>query len=170
MANKKKVIGWLVAIFVVFPIVIGVFGSTLSSNDGENASSEIVCEMANPSDVETISSGMSEKTYSLGRAFQASLTEDQISELTDIFPSYTSPVVIAAEIIGVGETAYSGMWAIQKVTDSGSLRVTALNDDARKYSLWGQASADGSPAAQLRDKLLEFGSKTNALACLVDKD
>lgn len=166
MASKKRVLGWLVAIFVGLPILVGVFGSILSSNELDSAKSRVNCEMASPEDVETLGGGMSENTYTLGKAFQASLTEDEISELRSIFPSYTNPTIIAAEIVGVGEDSLSGLWAIQKVTDSGSLRVTALNADARKYSLWGQASADGSAAAQLRDKLLKFGNNTNALSCL----
>jgi hypothetical protein len=171
MAKKgRRILFWLFIIFVGFPILLAIIGSflTTSDNTDENETQQsqaIVCKSATQVDIDNISSGMSEKAYSVNSGFASTLPKSEIEKITNIFPSYTNPRIIAAKIEGIPDSSPTGLWAIQQVTDSGSLRITALNSTAREYSVWGSAASDGSAAAQLRDQLLDSAVSINITQC-----
>ena len=102
----------------------------------------------------------------MNSGFVSTLPKNEIEKITNIFPSYTNPRIIAAKVEGISGSSPTGLWAIQQVTDSGSLRITALNSTAREYSVWGSASSDGSAAAQLRDQLLDSADSIKISQCL----
>ena len=172
MAKKgRKILFWLFIIFVGLPIVLAIIGSflTTTENTDENESQQsqaITCKTATQVDLENISSGMSKKAYSVNSGFASTLPKNEIEKITNIFPSYTNPRIIAAKVEGISDSSPTGLWAIQQVTDSGSLRITALNSTAREYSVWGSASSDGSAAAQLRDQLLDSADSIKISQCL----
>jgi uncharacterized membrane protein len=172
MAKKgKKILLWLLIIFVGFPILLVILGTflttTVSNEEGEAQQSQaITCETASQEDIENISSGMSDESYSVTSGFASTLPKSEIEKITSIFPSYTNPRIVAAQVVGVSDSSPTGLWAIQQVTDSGSLRITALNSAAREYSVWGSAANDGSAAAQLRDQLLESAESIKLTQCL----
>lgn len=172
MAKKgKRILLWLLIIFVGFPILLVIIGSflttTVSTEEGKTQQSQaITCEAASQEDIKNISSGMSDESYSVTSGFASTLPKSEIEKITSIFPSYTNPRIVAAQVVGVLDSSPTGLWAIQQVSDSGSLRITALNSAAREYSVWGSAANDGSAAAQLRDQLLESAKSLKLTQCL----
>jgi hypothetical protein len=164
MATKgKRILLWLIVVFVGFPVLLGVVG-VFAGGETENAVDD--CTVASQEDIENISTGMSDKSLSVGSGFVSQLTTQDIEKVTEIFPSYTNPRIIGAPIIGVDGVNPVGLWAIQDIGTSGTLRITALNDDARKYSVWGSVASDGSPADNLRKQLLVSSENTNLKGCL----
>lgn len=167
MASKsRKIIHWLLIVFVGVPLFFGLVGYFIGGEQENNQSKTAICESATQEDLENISSGMSDETYSVSSGFVSSLPQGEIDKVTKIFPSYSNPRIVAAYIDGVTDSKPIGLWAIQQVTDSGSLRITALNSSARDFSVWGSAANEGSAAAQLRDQLLASSELTNVAACV----
>ena len=180
--KRKKILLWLLITFVAFNLfaLIGSFltttdnagdsetpqSQTVTGDNDEQQSQAITCESATQEDIDNISSGMSDESYSVTSGFTSTLPQSEIEKITDIFPSYTNPRIVAAKVEGISGSSPTGLWAIQQVTDSGSLRITALNSTAREYSVWGSASSDGSAAAQLRDQLLESAESIKISGCI----
>ncbi len=183
MATKgKKILLWLFIIFVALNLLVLV-GSFLATTDDsgdtkvqenqivteekDNQQSQaITCETASKKDLKNISSGMSDEAYSVSSGFASTLPKSEIVKITNIFPSYTNPRIVAAKVEGISDSSPTGLWAIQQVTDDGSVRITALNSAAREYSVWGSAAADGSAAAKLRDQLLDSAETIKISECL----
>jgi hypothetical protein len=163
-SKSKKIVLWLITIFVGVPIFFGFIGLLMGTDETQQTLTSD-CQVALQEDIDNISSGMTDKAYSVSNGFTANLSEEEIQRIADIFPSYTNPRIIAATIEGASEETPVGIWAIQQVTDNGSIRITSLNSPAREYSVWGSAANEGSPAAQLRDQLLSAAKTTNVESC-----
>jgi hypothetical protein len=183
--TKAEIIVGTVLLFGLIGFVNNFIGSTskVETNQVQEAKPEVEstqeeimkCQSALKEDIDNINSGMSRSNYSVSNAFMDNLEDSEISEIQSIFPSYSSPIIIAGRIEGgsidyvKGSEAQAdyviGIWAIQK-SDAGGARITALDLNARNYSEWGSAASDDSPAAKLREKLYEFSLNTNALPCL----
>lgn len=169
MASKsRKIILWLLIVFIGVPIFFGLVGSLMGGGQEGDKSTAASCESASQEDIENISSGMSDESYSVNAGFVSSLPQDEIDKVTNILPSYTDPRIVAAYIEGVSDSKPIGLWAIQQVTDSGTLRITALNSSARDFSVWGSAANEGSAAALLRDQLLDSAESTNVAECVAN--
>ncbi len=165
MASKsKRFFLWFVFLFIGIPLFFAIIGFLMGGSEDELKSAS-QCQIAQIEDIENISSGMTEDGLSIESGYVATLPEKEIDAITAIFPSYTNPRIVSAVVQGVPSSKPIGLWAIQQVTDSGSLRITALNSVAREFSVWGSAANDGSAAAQLRDQLLESSKSTNAESC-----
>ena len=159
----------LLSIFVFFPILVtvivsvaGVGSETSVSSSTKVTPTKQVCESTPREMLDSIESGMISTKYKLMGLGQVSLTSNQNAELTAISPGWDKNYVIAANISGGNlSSPVIGLWG--KSGNSGGL--FALNDSALKYSEWGTAANDGSPAYQIRLKLLRFGTAQGALEC-----
>lgn len=169
MSKGKKIMWTLLSIFVFFPILITVIisvavdgGETSVSTSTKVIPTEQVCESTEKEMLDSIESGMVSSKYKIAGLGQVTLTAEQNAELTAISPGWDKNYVIAANISG-GElkSPEIGLWG--KSGNTGGL--FALNDSALKYSEWGTAASDGSPAYQIRLKLLRFGTAQGALEC-----
>jgi uncharacterized membrane protein len=84
MAKKReKILLWLLIIFVGFPILLVILGTflttTVSNEEGEAQQSQaITCETASQEDIENISSGMSDESYSVTSGFASTLPKSEI--------------------------------------------------------------------------------------------
>lgn len=169
MSRGKKIMWSLLSIFLFFPILVTVIVSVAGGGSETSVSSATkvtpakqVCESTPKEMLDSIESGMISTKYKLMGLGQVSLTSDQNAELTSISPGWDKNYVIAANISGGNlSTSVIGLWG--KSGNSGGL--FALNDSALKYSEWGTAANDGSPAYQIRLKLLRFGTAQGALEC-----
>jgi hypothetical protein len=169
MSRGKKIMWSLLSIFLFFPILVTVIVSVAGGGSETSVSSATkvtpvkqVCESTPKEMLDSIESGMISTKYKLMGLGQVSLTSDQNAELTSISPGWDKNYVIAANISGGSlSTPVIGLWG--KSGNSGGL--FALNDSALKYSEWGTAANDGSPAYQIRLKLLRFGTAQGALEC-----
>ena len=168
MSKGKKIMWALLSIFVFVPILLvvivsvaGVGGeSTVSSTKAGPAKQ--TCETTTQEMLDSIESGMISSEYKITGLGQVYLTAEQNAELTSISPGWDKNYVIAANISGGNLAAPEiGLWG--KSGNSGGL--FALNESALKYSEWGTAASDGSPAYQIRLKLLRFGTAQGALQC-----
>lgn len=169
MSKGKKIMWAILSIFVFFPIlftvivsIAGVGDNAISSSKTKVASVKQVCTSTTKDMLNDIESGMISTKYKIAGLGQVSLTSEQNSELTAISPGWDKNIVIAANISGGAlTTPVLGLWG--KSGNTGGL--FALNDNALKYSEWGTAANDGSPAYQIRLKLLRFGTAQGALEC-----
>ncbi|CAB4975783.1 unannotated protein [freshwater metagenome] len=168
MSKGKKIMWSLLSIFVFFPILITVIVSVAGVGGETTVSSTKVtpakqtCESTTKEMLDSIESGMISSKYKIAGLGQVSLTAEQNAELTAISPGWDKNYVIAANISGGNlATPEIGLWG--KSGNTGGL--FALNDSALKYSDWGTAANDGSPAYQIRLKLLRFGTAQGALQC-----
>ena len=169
MSKGKKIMWSLLSIFVFFPIlftvivsIAGVDDDATTSSAAKVTSTKQVCESTTKEMLDNIESGMISTKYKISGLGQVTLTSEQNSELTAISPGWDKNIVVAANITG-GDLASPviGLWG--KSGNTGGL--FALNDNALKYSEWGTAANDGSPAYQIRLKLLRFGTAQGALEC-----
>ena len=71
--------------------------------------------------------------------------------------------VLAAEIQGVG-AGQVGTWAVGTLDGGGP--VFALDDNAQRYSEWGAAAREGSPADQQRDTIAARSETAAARRCV----
>lgn len=169
MSKGKKVMWALLSVFVFFPILVAVIASiagvsteSTSANSTKNASTMHMCTPTSKQMLDDIESGMISSKYRIEGLGQVSLTKEQNAELTSISPGWDKNYVIAANIVGGDLNApLIGLWG--KSGNTGGL--FALNENALKYSEWGTAASDGSPAFQIRLKLLRFGVDQGALQC-----
>jgi hypothetical protein len=169
MSKGKKIMWALLSIFIFFPILVtvivsvaGVGSETSVSSSTKVTPTKQVCEPTPKEMLDSIESGMISSKYKIAGLGQVFLTADQNAELTAISPGWDKNYVIAANITGGNlATPEIGLWG--KSGNTGGL--FALNDSALKYSEWGTAANDGSPAYQIRLKLLRFGTAQGALEC-----
>lgn len=169
-SKSKKIIGWLVGIFFVFPvaltILVSIFSSTESSNENIEMASPI-CIKATSEDLKNLEEGLTESSFSLNNGFEGKFGLDEISEIMSIFPSYTNPRVVAAQIDRPGEISVIGLWGIQDF-DYG-WKILALNKEARAYSVQGADVEDDSASGRVRNKMLELSYNTLVLDCANSK-
>lgn len=169
MSSKRKIIWALVAIFVIVPVLMGILGSLFGDTSGSEDSSPNVesvkksaCVKIPDGEIENVQSGMISQKYVLKGLGAVNLTDSNNEEIKGILPKWDTGFVIAAEISGKDlSTPVIGMWGRQG--NAGLL--FALNEEALKYSEWGTAINEGSPAYQVRLKLLRFGSELGVLNC-----
>ena len=137
-----------------------------ASND--SASEQVVettltCTEATTEDLDFLTEGLADKSLSLTKAFKSYFNASDRKEIKDIFPTFTNPYVVAAEINGASEGSTIGLWSIQKF-DFGGL-VFALNENAKTYSIFGSDVTDDSLSGRTRAKIFELSSNTSALEC-----
>ena len=169
MSNKRKIFWSLVTIFLIVPVFMGIlgslFGDTAGSEDTTSKGESVkksACVKIPDGEVENIQSGMISQKYVLKGLGAVNLTDANNEEIKAILPKWDTGYVIAAEISGKDlSTPVIGMWGRQG--NAGLL--FALNDEALKYSEWGTAINEGSPAYQVRLKLLRFGTELGVLNC-----
>ena len=172
--RSKKIIGWLVGVFVIFPLVISILvtvfapsdvTSSSSSNSGDQSTEVTLqnCVQASSEDLKNLTDGLTDKSYSLVNAFKSDFVAEDINQIKVIFPSYISPRVVAAEIKGVMESSNIGLWGIQEY-DYG-WRILALNEVAKRYSTHGVDIQDDSASGRVRSKILELSPNTSASEC-----
>jgi hypothetical protein len=165
-SKSKKIVGWLVGIFLVFPFALTVLISIFSSSEGNNENIEMaspICVKANSEDLKNLKEGLTDKSLSLSNGFVGEFAANDIEDIKAIFPTYTSPRVVAAQIDGPSEGSVIGLWGIQDF-DYG-WRILALNKEARAYSVQGVDVDDDSASGQVRNKMLELSSNTSVLDC-----
>jgi len=150
-------------------IIISALGNMFSPS--ENAVVvEKICTPAPNKYLSDISSGMINDSLTVTDGFTSNLSSKQIDELMKILPSYISPTIIAAKIRGESITSDTvvGTWAIQEL--SGAKRITALDSNAKRYSIWGSETSNDSAAGKLRSLLLQFSQTTNVKQCAFKVD
>jgi hypothetical protein len=169
MSNKRKIFWVLVTIFLIVPLFMGILGSLFGDTSGSEVTTskvesvtESACVNIPDGEIENIQSGMISQKYVLKGLGAVNLTDSNNGEIKAILPKWDTGYVIAAEISGKElSTPVIGMWGRQG--NAGLL--FALNDEALKYSEWGTAINEGSPAYQVRLKLLRFGTELGVLNC-----
>lgn len=145
-------------------IIIYTLGNVFSSSETAVVV-EKICTPAPNKYLSDISSGMINDSLTVTDGFTSNLSSKQIDELMKILPSYISPTIIAAKIRGESITSDTvvGTWAIQEL--SGAKRITALDSNAKRYSIWGSETSNDSAAGKLRSLLLQFSQTTNVKQC-----
>lgn len=154
-----------VFIFVVI-VVIGnavVGGNSDTESNQVAAETAVTCTEATSEDLDFLAEGLTDKSLSLTNAFKSYFNVNDRKEIKDIFPTFTNPYVVAAEINGAAEGSTIGLWSIQKF-DFGAL-VFALNENAKTYSIYGSDITDDSMSGRTRAKILELSSNSSALEC-----
>ena len=169
MSRGKKIMWILLSVFFIFPILVAVLVTFAGGGDDTSSTSSTTTTVAKetcaPADqvmLDNIESGMISNKYKIEGLGQVDLTTEQNAQLTALSPGWDMNYVIAANI--TGGTLVSpeiGLWG--KSGNTGAL--FALNESALKYSEWGTMASDGSPAYQIRLKLLRFGTEQGALEC-----
>jgi hypothetical protein len=164
---NSKVKKWLLGLFLVFfvlPILLAVLGSLFSSESEVSENAATRCVLATEEDMNNIKEGLTRSSLALAEGFAANFSEDDISQITAVFPTFTSPRVVGAQIEGSGSESDIGLWGIQDF-DYG-WRILALNDVAREYSNHGVDIDDNSASGRVRSKMLELSVNTNVFDCL----
>jgi hypothetical protein len=140
--------------------------SSCSSSSTEESSSAVIqpCQSASDEDLANINDGMISAKYRVESGFTAEFNAEDIETIKQVFPSYVSPKVFAANIPGEGGELVVGLWGIQKF-DFG-WRITALNDQTKKYSNLGADITEGSATGRVNAVMLELSANTNVTSCL----
>ena len=142
-----------------------LLSSCSSSSIEESGSAPIkTCQAASEEDLANINEGMISSKYKVASGFTADFSADDIEAIKQVFPSYVSPKVFAANIPGDNGESVVGLWGIQKF-DFG-WRITALNDQTKKYSILGADITEGSATGRVNAVMLELSANTNVIACL----
>ena len=154
--------------FLILPTVLAcifVMSACSSSSIEESGSAPIkTCQAASEEDLTNINEGMISSKYKVASGFTADFSADDIEAIKQVFPSYVSPKVFAANIPGDNGESVVGLWGIQKL-DFG-WRITALNKQTQEFSLYGVEAAEGSASARVNAVMLELSVNTNVLSCL----
>jgi hypothetical protein len=163
---KKKLILILVSIFIVFPILLGVLGSMMQGSESEDSSSAAIqpCQSASNEDLTNINDGMIDTKFQVQSGFTADFNTDDIEAIKQVFPTYTSPKVFAANIPGKEGESVIGLWGIQKF-DYG-WRITALNKETMTFSNLGADITESSATGRVNAIMLKLSVNTNVISCL----
>ena len=102
--------------------------------------------------------------YQVASGVTADFSAEDTEAIKQVFPSYVSPRVLAAKIPGDNGESVVGLWGIQKF-DYG-WRITALNDQTKKFSNLGADISDSSATGRVNAVMLELSANTNVLSCL----
>jgi hypothetical protein len=160
----KKNLGILVVAIVTASLLL----SACSSSSSEETSSPVIqpCQSASEEDLANINAGMVSTKYKVESGFTADFNAEDIEAIRQVFPTYTSPKVFAANIPGKDGKSVLGLWGIQKF-DYG-WRITALNQETKKYSNLGADITENSATGRVNAVMLELSVNTNAISCLQD--
>lgn len=160
----KKNLGILVTATLSVVLLL----SACSSSSSEETSSPVIqsCQTAPEEDLANINAGMVSPKYKVDSGFTADFSAEDIEAIKQIFPTYTSPKVFAANIPGKEGKPVVGLWGIQKF-DYG-WRITALNEQTKKYSNLGADVTESSATGRVNAAMLELSVNTNVTSCLQD--
>ena len=154
--------------FLILPTALAfifAMSACSSSSIEESGSAPIkTCQAASEEDLTNINEGLISSKYKVASGFTADFSADDIEAIKQVFPSYVSPKVFAANIPGDNGESVVGLWGIQKL-DFG-WRITALNKQTQEFSLYGVEAAEGSASARVNAVMLELSVNTNVLSCL----
>ena len=152
-------------IFVVIVVIGNAFVGGNSDNEPIAAPSQtaLICKEADSEDLSYLAEGLTDKSLSLTKAFKSYFDVNDRKEIVAIFPTFTNPYVVAADINGAAEGSTIGLWSIQRF-DFGAL-VFALNENAKTYSIHGSDITEDSMSGRTRAKIFELSSNTSALEC-----
>ena len=154
--------------FLILPTALAfifAMSACSSSSIEESGSAPIkTCQAASEEDLTNINEGMISSKYKVASGFTADFSADDIEAIKQVFPSYVSPKVFAANIPGDNGESVVGLWGIQKL-DFG-WRITALNKQTQEFSLYGVEAAEGSASARVNAVMLELSVNTNVTSCL----
>ena len=158
----KKNLGILVTTTLVLPFLL----SACSTSSSEESSTKLAqpCQSASDEDLANINDGMISSKYNVESGFTADFSAEDIEAIKQIFPTYTSPRVFAANIPGKEGKPVIGLWGIQKF-DYG-WRITALNKETMEYSNLGADITESSATGRVNAVMLELSAKSNVVSCL----
>ena len=153
-------------VIVPMALVITLTMSACSSSSIEESGSAPIktCQSASEEDLTNINEGMVSSKYEVDSGFTADFSAEDIEAIRQVFPSYESPKVFAANIPGADGEAVVGLWGIQKF-DYG-WRITALDDKTKKYSNLGADITENSATGRVNAVMLELSANTNIISCL----
>ena len=142
--------------------------SSCSSSSSEESSSAAIqpCQSASEEDLNNINEGMTSTKYRVKSGFTADFNGEDTETIKQIFPSYDSPKIFAANIPTAGGGTIIGLWGIQKF-DYG-WRITALNKQTMAYSNLGADINESSATGRVNAVMLELSVNTNITSCLQD--
>lgn len=164
MASKaKKLLLTLFVVFVAVPVLFTVVALMFGSSD-KTVETSGSCETISQEDRQNLSDGMVSSEYTVKTGFTADFEEADVEAIKEVFPTYTSPRIIAASIEGPGGATSTGLWGVQKF-DYG-WRITALDENTRKFSVLGADLAEGTTTARVNEVMFELSKNTNVLSCL----
>jgi ABC-type glycerol-3-phosphate transport system substrate-binding protein len=161
-AVMKKNLGILMAATLAMTALLSACSS--SSSDKSSSAAIQPCQSASVEDLTNINDGMISAKYRVESGFTTEFNAEDIETIKQVFPSYVSPKVFAANIPGDNGETVVGLWGIQKF-DYG-WRITALNDQTKKYSNLGAEISDSSATGRVNAVMLELSTNTNVLSCL----
>ena len=158
----KKNLGILVTASLAITFLL----SACSSSPSEVSSIPVIqtCESASDEDLTNINEGMISSKYRVESGFTADFDAEDINAIKQVFPSYVSPKVFAANIPGNDGKPVVGLWGIQKF-DYG-WRITALNKQTMEYSNLGADVTESSATGRVNAVMLELSANTNVISCL----
>jgi hypothetical protein len=161
-AIMKKNLG----ILVMASLAITFLLSACSSESSEVSSTPVIqtCESASDEDLTNINEGMISSKYRVESGFTADFNAEDVNVIKQVFPSYVSPKVFAANIPGNDGKPVIGLWGIQKF-DYG-WRITALNKQTMEYSNLGADVTESSATGRVTAVMLELSVNTNVISCL----
>lgn len=122
------------------------------------------CQSASDEDLTNINEGMISSKYRVDAGFTAEFSAEDVVAIREVFPSYENPKILAANIPSPDGGSVIGLWGIQKF-DYG-WRITALNNQTKKYSNLGADISDSSATGRVNALMLELSINTNVLSCL----
>ena len=154
----------LLALPTTLAIIFAVSACSSSSIEESGSAPIKTCQAASEEDLTNINDGMISSKYKVSTAFTADFSADDIDAIKQVFPSYVSPRVFAANISGDNGESVVGLWGIQKF-DYG-WRITALNEQTKNYSNLGADISDSSATGRVNALMLELSANTNVLSCL----
>jgi hypothetical protein len=140
--------------------------SACSSEVSEVASDPVSepCRIASDEDLTNINEGMISSKYRVESGFTADFSAEDIEAIKQVFPTYVSPRVFAANIPGKDGQPVVALWGIQKF-DYG-WRITALNNQTKQYSNLGADVTEDSATGRVNAAMLELSGNTNVISCL----
>lgn len=159
----KKILLWVFVVFFGIPLVLIAFAALFAGESSETESKSLACVTATAEDLQNIQDGLIQSSSSIAQGFTSEFSPSDIDEISEIFPTFTSPRIVAAQIEGVGNESPVGLWGIQDF-DYG-WRILALNQAARQYSSHGADIEDDSASGRVRSKMLDLSSNTTAPDC-----
>ena len=154
----------LLALPTTLAIIFTVSACSSSSIEESGSAPIKTCQAASEEDLTNINDGMISSKYKVATGFTADFSADDIDAIKQVFPSYVSPRVFAANISGDNGESVVGLWGIQKF-DYG-WRITALNEQTKNYSNLGADISDSSATGRVNALMLELSANTNVTSCL----
>ena len=154
----------LLALPTTLAIIFAVSACSSSSIEESGSAPIKTCQAASEEDLTNINDGMISSKYKVATGFTADFSADDIDAIKQVFPSYVSPRVFAANISGDNGESVVGLWGIQKF-DYG-WRITALDKQTKEYSNLGADITEGSATGRVNAVMLELSANTNVISCL----